>query len=80
MITGTSAGIGKATAILLAAKGYIVYGAARRVERMDELKGLDIKTLALNLANEVKDWKVCYHKFNCGLGVNPGRFLNEDVF
>lgn len=42
LITGASAGIGKATALQLLAEGYTVYGAARRAERLQELapKGL----------------------------------------
>lgn len=38
LITGASAGMGKATANLLLQQGYIVYGAARRVERMKDLE------------------------------------------
>ena len=34
LVTGASAGIGKATAIYLAQNGYNVYGAARRTEKM----------------------------------------------
>ncbi|WPR77219.1 oxidoreductase [Algoriphagus sp. NG3] len=52
LITGAFAGIGKATALLLAAKGYNVFGAARRVDRMEELKELGIKPVALDLAND----------------------------
>ncbi|UZO82559.1 oxidoreductase [Aquimarina sp. ERC-38] len=37
MITGASSGIGKATALSLLQQGHIVYGAARRVEKMKEL-------------------------------------------
>ena len=33
LVTGASAGIGKATAILLAQNGYNVYGAARKTEK-----------------------------------------------
>ena len=42
LITGASAGIGKATALQLLSEGYTVYGAARRLERLQELapKGL----------------------------------------
>ncbi|TXT62582.1 MAG: 3-oxoacyl-[acyl-carrier protein] reductase [Promethearchaeota archaeon] len=40
VITGASSGIGKATAIRLLNADYIVYGAARRVEEMEDLKDL----------------------------------------
>lgn len=38
LVTGASAGIGKATALQLIAEGHVVYGAARRVENMKELE------------------------------------------
>jgi NAD(P)-dependent dehydrogenase (short-subunit alcohol dehydrogenase family) len=41
LITGASAGIGKVTAAFLAKAGYIVYGAARRVERMKDIPGVN---------------------------------------
>lgn len=37
LITGASSGMGKETALKLIQEGYIVYGAARRVERMNDL-------------------------------------------
>lgn len=40
VVTGASSGIGAATAERLASKGYVVYGAARRVERIEELPGV----------------------------------------
>lgn len=52
LVTGASAGIGKATAIYLAQNGYNVYGAARRVEKMNELKNFGIKPIALDVTNE----------------------------
>jgi len=38
LITGASSGIGFTTAKSLAEQGHKVYGAARRVEKMEELK------------------------------------------
>lgn len=38
LVTGASAGIGKATAIYLAQNGYNVYGGARRTDKMHDLK------------------------------------------
>ena len=52
LITGASAGIGKATAIYLAQNGYTVYGAARRVEKMQELASYGIKPVALDVTKD----------------------------
>lgn len=52
LVTGASAGIGKATAIYLAQNGYNVYGAARRVEKMNELKNFGIKPIALDVTKD----------------------------
>jgi short-subunit dehydrogenase len=52
LVTGASAGIGKATAIYLAQNGYNVYGAARRIEKMNELKSFGIKPIALDVTKE----------------------------
>lgn len=52
LITGASAGIGKATAIYLAQNGYNVYGAARRTEKMNELKNFGIKPIALDVTKD----------------------------
>jgi NADP-dependent 3-hydroxy acid dehydrogenase YdfG len=42
-ITGASSGIGCATALLLAKRNYIVYGAARRIDRLKELESQGVK-------------------------------------
>ena len=42
LITGASSGIGKDFALRLLAQGYVVYGAARRVERSMRLKDIPI--------------------------------------
>jgi len=52
LVTGASAGIGKATAILLAQNGYNVYGAARRTEKMQDLKSYGIKPIALDVTKD----------------------------
>ncbi|MGL5617202.1 MAG: SDR family NAD(P)-dependent oxidoreductase [Sarcina sp.] len=52
LITGASSGIGWETAIELKNKGYIVYGAARRVEKMKDLKNYGINIIELDVTNE----------------------------
>ncbi|WP_305952325.1 oxidoreductase [Emticicia oligotrophica] len=52
LVTGASAGIGKATAIYLAQNGYNVYGAARRIEKMQDLKNYGIKPISLDVTKE----------------------------
>lgn len=52
LITGASAGIGKATAIYLAQNGYKVYGGARRVEKMQDLITHGITPIALDVTQE----------------------------
>lgn len=52
LITGASSGIGLMTAMQLIEEGYIVYGCARRVERMESLKNAGGRILALDVTNE----------------------------
>ncbi len=52
LVTGASAGIGKATAIYLAQSGYNVYGAARRTENMQDLIEHGIKPIALDVTKD----------------------------
>lgn len=52
LVTGASSGIGKATAIYLAQNGYNVYGAARRMEKMQALKEYGIKPVALDVTKD----------------------------
>ncbi|WP_221393656.1 oxidoreductase [Dyadobacter sp. NIV53] len=52
LVTGASAGIGRATAILLAQSGYNVYGAARRTEKMEDLENYGIKPIALDVTKD----------------------------
>jgi short-subunit dehydrogenase len=51
-ITGASSGIGKATAKELAQKGYIVYGVARNLAKMNDLSDLGINILPMNVTDE----------------------------
>lgn len=54
LVTGASAGIGKAIAKQLIKDGHIVYGAARRVEKMHDLVELGGHTLELDVTDEVQ--------------------------
>ena len=51
IITGASSGIGKATALQLIKEGHSVYGAARRVEKMNELVSAGGKAVAMDVTN-----------------------------
>ncbi len=52
LITGASAGIGRATAELLLKNGYKVYAGARRADRMKGLEGLGAKVFSLDVTSE----------------------------
>lgn len=52
LITGASSGIGESAAILLSENGFKVYGAARRLEKMEGLASKGINTIALDITNE----------------------------
>lgn len=52
LVTGASSGIGEATVKLLLKKRYIVYAAARRLDRMSKLKDAGAKLLALDLTDD----------------------------
>ncbi len=52
LITGASSGMGKTTAELLLKKGYVVYGAARRTEKMNDLKKSGAKILQMDVTEE----------------------------
>lgn len=53
LITGASSGMGKATAELLSASGYKVYGAGRRTEMMQDLKESGIRILKMDVTDDV---------------------------
>ncbi|SRR5699024_1071253 len=52
LISGASSGMGKETAVYLNNKGYKVYAAARRVEKMREFEKLGIMAMYVDLAEE----------------------------
>jgi NAD(P)-dependent dehydrogenase (short-subunit alcohol dehydrogenase family) len=52
LITGASSGIGESAAILLHKAGFIVYGAARRVEKMKSLEEKGISVISLDVTDE----------------------------
>jgi NAD(P)-dependent dehydrogenase (short-subunit alcohol dehydrogenase family) len=52
LITGASSGMGKSTANILHTQGYIVYGAARRTDEMNDLKEKGMKVVLLDLTND----------------------------
>ncbi len=52
LVTGASAGIGMATALELHARGFTVYGAARRTDKMLSLSEKGIHTVSLDLTDE----------------------------
>lgn len=52
LITGASSGIGKETAKLLVKSGHIVYGAARRLDKMNDLKEAGIKLLEMDVTSD----------------------------
>ena len=52
LLTGASSGIGYDTAKDLAAAGHTVYGAARRVEKLEELRPFGIIPLQLDITDE----------------------------
>src|SRR5260221_4104135 len=52
LVTGASAGMGKEFAKHLLQDGHIVYGAARRVEKMEDIKRLGVKVLNMNVTDE----------------------------
>lgn len=64
LITGASSGMGNATAKLLAQNGYIVYGTARRLDKMKDLEDLGVKTISMDVSDENSMQKAVKQIFN----------------
>jgi NAD(P)-dependent dehydrogenase (short-subunit alcohol dehydrogenase family) len=52
LITGASAGMGKEFAKQLLQDGHIVYGAARRLDKMNDLRQLGVRVLAMDVTDD----------------------------
>jgi len=52
LVTGASSGIGEATAKLLGRSGYKVYGAARRIKKMDYLRNFGVDALEMDVSDD----------------------------
>ena len=52
LLTGASSGIGYDTAKNLATAGHTVYGAARRLEKLEELRPFGVIPLQLDITDE----------------------------
>ena len=52
LVTGASSGMGKEFARHLLADGYIVYGAARRVDKMEDIGELGVKVLSMDVTDD----------------------------
>lgn len=52
LITGASSGIGRASAMLLAKDGFIVYGTARRLDKLGDLKDAGVRVLKMDVTDD----------------------------
>ncbi len=52
LITGASSGMGKDFSLRLLDEGYIVYGVARRIERMSDIEGAGGHTIKFDITDD----------------------------
>jgi NAD(P)-dependent dehydrogenase (short-subunit alcohol dehydrogenase family) len=52
LVTGASSGIGQAAALSLLEAGFLVYGVARRLDRMQPLRERGVRTLAMDVTDD----------------------------
>ncbi|MEJ4112984.1 oxidoreductase [Corynebacterium kroppenstedtii] len=52
LVTGATSGIGESAARMLLKKGFVVYGAARREDRLRELEQCGVRTLRMDVTDE----------------------------
>ncbi len=52
LVTGASSGMGHAFALHLQQAGFLVYGVARRVDRMEDLRTHGIRTIAMDITDD----------------------------
>ncbi|MCB0699471.1 MAG: oxidoreductase [Chitinophagales bacterium] len=67
LVTGASSGMGKDFALQLVKEGHTVYGAARRIEKMDDIAAAGGHTIAMDITNE-ENVQTCVDKIKSEQG------------
>ena len=79
LLTGASSGIGYDTAKDLAAAGHTVYGAARRVEKLEELRPFGIIPLQLDITDERLHQEGCRDQLLPSRGASTLLLITRDT-
>jgi len=64
LITGASAGMGKEFAKQLLEQGHIVYGVARRLDKMNDIRQLGVRVLSMDVTDDPEDLR-CLRVSGC---------------